>query len=231
MLYEGGRRGVAEMANAVEALSPQLYVQMVCQTELIHDVLGRGLLYFVQRIPQTLRVLRWRIDEKNSARPSFERTFQLLAPGLLQSKSLTRPLIQVEGLDYSFFKHYEHPPDTVPTHLTLPSGEPVTEGLDLKRMLNENLRFADSKNEHGIQVVDLLVSGLRRLLRGNFSRNDRIAKSLGSMTISNKKGNHSINLISLDGRRTAEPYVAETVRTFDKWSKYILSHARSTQRR
>ncbi|MBI2779146.1 MAG: hypothetical protein HYX62_05090 [Gammaproteobacteria bacterium] len=86
MKYEGGQRGVELMASQLKKLSPQLYVQLICQINLMFDVVSRSITYFAQHSPSTLREFRWRVDQKNSARPTFEETFEKLSPALLQSR-------------------------------------------------------------------------------------------------------------------------------------------------
>jgi hypothetical protein len=49
MKYEGGRRGVELMASQLKKLSPQLYVQLICQINLMFDVVSRSITYFAQQ--------------------------------------------------------------------------------------------------------------------------------------------------------------------------------------
>lgn len=79
------------LADEIQGLSPQLYVQLVCQVRLIDDVLRRAINYYAQRMPQTLRHFRWRIDQKNVEKPTFEQAFARIAPALLQTRSIRDP--------------------------------------------------------------------------------------------------------------------------------------------
>ena len=45
MKYEGGRQGVQLVASQLRKLSPQLYVQLVCQINLMFDVVSRVITY------------------------------------------------------------------------------------------------------------------------------------------------------------------------------------------
>lgn len=117
MKYEGGRRGVELMASQLRKLSPQLYVQLVCQINLMFDVVSRSITYFAQHNPSTLREFRWRVDQKNSARPDFEEAFEKLSPALLQSRSIEEPLMMVRGFNYSFMTQYEFPDGKPPEYL------------------------------------------------------------------------------------------------------------------
>lgn len=223
MKYEGGKVGVARIADQIERLSTQLYVQAVCQTELIHDTLVRAILFFVQRQPTTLQNLRWLVDEKNAAKPRYENTFRTIATEFMQSKSTDDPIHFVDGFDYRYLEKYRFEPGAMPTHLKLPDGTPVGSGYDLKRMFKDSLRFVDSRRCLGVQTVDLLASGLRRLLRAGFSDPDQAAELLGKLTITNKKGSRSISLISLDsGSSLQDKRVTRSVRIMDSNAKCIV---------
>jgi hypothetical protein len=75
MIYESGRDGVRALARRVRELPHQLYVQMICQVELVIQILNSAVLYFVQRHPQALSRFRWRIDQKNSTPTSYEEAY------------------------------------------------------------------------------------------------------------------------------------------------------------
>ena len=226
MKYEGGKAGVAKFADQVESLSIQLYVQAVCQTELIHDTLIRSILFFVQRQPATLGHLRWLVDEKNAIKPDYENTFRVISSALMQTKSIDEPILFVEGFDYRHLEKYRFLPGTMPTHLKNADGSQVTSGYDLKRMFKDSLRFVDSKEFFGIQAVDLLAGGLRRLLRGEFDQPDIAATLLGKLMLSNKKGERSLTLISLDKNSSSQTdKISRAVRLLDANSKPLLRSA------
>ena len=76
-----------------------------------------GVLYFVQRFPKSLGKFRWKIDQKNSTRTEYEKTFETLTPALLQSFSLREPIPMLEGADYSAFQRFDYPEGETPTYL------------------------------------------------------------------------------------------------------------------
>jgi hypothetical protein len=117
MRYEGGRTGVALLANQMEALPHQLYVQLVCQTHLLHDIVGRAVNYFAQRNPATLGEFRWRIDQKDTSKTVYEDAFEKIAPALLQTRSFSEPLERVKGFNYSHFSAYEYEDGKMPDYL------------------------------------------------------------------------------------------------------------------
>lgn len=100
MHFEEGKRALANLADRVESLPPQLYVQLICQVGLFEDIISRSINYFVQRQPKTLREFRWRIDQKNSSKPTFEQTFLQVVPAMLQTRSISDPMIFIKQFDY-----------------------------------------------------------------------------------------------------------------------------------
>ena len=85
----------------------QLYVQLICQVGLLDDVVRRAINFWVQRRPATLREFRWRVDQKNTTKTTFEAAFEKIAPALLQTRSIEDPAIRVRGFDYRHFSGYE----------------------------------------------------------------------------------------------------------------------------
>lgn len=226
MRHEGGRLGVELLASQIESISPQLYVQLVCQVNLLHDVIERAINYFAQRRPATLREFRWRIDQKNSIRTTFEDAFEKIAPALLQTRSIETPFPKVEGFDYRAMKAYEFEDGRAPKYLQTEYGLPEMEGFNIQKIIRGNLAFVDSKSLDGVQAVDLIASGLRRLLRGKFSDNIGIARALSRLFVQAERGSNAILLTAIVSDETlASPYVAEIVRVINAGSKQMLVDA------
>jgi len=226
MRYEGGRLGVELLASQVESISPQLYVQLVCQVSLLHDVIDRAINYFAQRRPATLREFRWRIDQKNSTRTAFEDAFEKIAPALLQTRSIREPFAKVEGFDYRAMKAYEFEDGKAPEYLQTEYGLPEMEGFNVQKMVRGNLEFVDSESLDGVQAVDLIASGLRRLLRGSFSDNICMARALGRLFVQAKSGSNAISLTTMAAEeKSTSPHVADMVRAINASSKQMLVRA------
>jgi hypothetical protein len=64
-------------------------------------------------------------------------------------------------------------------------------------MLRDDFKLVDSSEVAGVQVADLLASGLRRALRGRFDHPDRIAALLGANMVGLDEGKPSLQLIAL----------------------------------
>jgi Protein of unknown function (DUF3800) len=202
MIYESGKRSVEKLAHDIDSLSPQLYVQMRCQVTLINDILHRGLIYYVQRDPVTLGRFKWRIDQKTGPKARFERTFKTVIPILLQSMSLREPLIFLEDADYSYFKPFEYADGQEPAYLRDYYGIDMKGGINVGKIVHDNVAFPDSKHDIGVQIADLLASGIRRCLRGNFANNERIAALLGVLMIQNAHDVPPLHLLGFNEYNT-----------------------------
>lgn len=213
MKYEGGRQGLRLMASQVENLSPQLYVQLSCQINLMYDVVSRVILYYVQRDPSALAEFRWRIDQKNISRTDFEDAFEKLSPAILQSRSISEPLLMVKGFDYSSLRQYEFEDGKMPEYLKEGYGIDVSDGLNIGKLIRGDIKFIDSQDSPGIQAVDLIVSGIRRCLRGQFPNNEKVASSLGRLMLETQYRRPPLNLISFaNGSHKAPLETARLVR-------------------
>ena len=211
MIYAEGRELIEDLASRVERLSPQLYTQMVVQTDLLDQVYRASTLYYAQRIPATLSSFRWRIDEKNSSRPSFEETMRYMAPPLLQTKSLNEPAIFVREFDYSHFERaFRFAPGEMPTYLQEETGIEIGSGSNLAKILRD-FQFVRSHDLPGVQIADLLASSFRRALRNEFEDNLGIARKLGGLTVQRAKPQPPIHLISLSEDQYAHGHVVEVV--------------------
>jgi len=196
MIYCEGKQAVAALADEIDSLSPQLYLQLVCQVVLITDVIKRAVLYFVQRDPVTLRRFVWRIDQKNVPKSLFERSFQKVTPGLMQSESFRSPMIFLEGADYSHFRGYETPADQYPAYLLELGHEPQS-AVNIGKILREDMNFPDSKDDETVQIADLVSAGVRRLLRGEFADGRTAGRLLGQLAIAREEPKPPISLVHL----------------------------------
>ena len=224
MRYEGGRQGVELLANQLETISPQLYAQLVCQVDLLHAVVSRAINYFAQRVPGTLAEFRWRIDQKNTTKTTYEQAFEKIAPALLQTRSFQEPAARVHGFDYRHFARYEFPDGEPPDYLATEYGLKIEHALNIGKLVRENLKFEDSKKSIGIQVADLLASGIRRCLRGGFKENETMSHAIGRLTLQNEKGKFPIHLVSFaDSEDFADTTASNVVKAMAKESRSMLA--------
>lgn len=222
MKHEGGRQSVEFMATQLRKLSPQLYVQIICQVNLMFDVVSRVITYFAQHHPSTLREFRWRVDQKNSVRPDFEKAFERLSPLLLQSESIEKPMLMVCGFDYSHMTQYEFSNGKPPEYLKETYGIEVESAFNIQKIVRGNMAFMDSKDSTGIQAVDLIVSGIRRCLRGDFQNNQLAAARLGQLMLQAVGNRPSINLVAFGAEALLHSETAQLVNRMSRNSRRMF---------
>jgi hypothetical protein len=215
MIHESARRGLDDLSNQIRSLPTQLYTQLVCQLELFHKILTRAPLYFVQRHPPALANFRWRLDRKAKAPTAYEEAFRRILPTILQTMSLADPMIMLEGADYRHFSRFDYPPGEEPTYLKDVYGIESNGGSkgasNIGKMVREDFKLADSAATPGIQVADLIASGIRRLFRGGFQAEEKIARLLGANMIQQLKGETPVILVSLDKSEAASGRTARLI--------------------
>ena len=222
MKYEGGRRGVELVASQLEKLSPQLYVQLLCQVNLMFDVVSRVINYYAQRDPTSLTEFKWRIDQKNTSRTNFEDAFEKLSPPLLQTRSMSEPLLRIKGFDYSSLAQYEFEEGKIPDYLKEVYGIEIQSGINIQKLIRGNIKFIDSQDSQGIQAVDLVVSGIRRCLRRQFSNNEKTASVLGRLMLQAQNNAPTLNLITFANDMPVPTEVARIVRMMSENCKSMI---------
>jgi len=199
LLHPEGRQSLQALSDAIRGLPVQLYTQLICQVELFHKVITRAITYYAQRQPATLGSLRWRVDRKDTIPTAYEKAFRTILPALLQTKSHRDPMLMLtEGADYSFFRRFEYLPGSAPTYLRDVYGiDSQSDPADVGKMVREDFKLVESSLVPGVQVADLLASGLRRTLRRNFDNPNRIATLLGANMLQEAHGKPPVRLIAL----------------------------------
>ena len=227
MIYESGRQSLQDLSDQVRGLSPQLYIQLQCQIILVLDVLKYGVLYFVQRYPRSLGSFRWRIDQKNSTRTVYEKTFITMTPALLQSMALKDPVPMLEGADYSALSRFEYPENKAPEYLQRDYGFELgreAPGLNIGKVMREDIQFVDSQRNHGVQVADLLAAGVRRVLRLGFKRNDQAAELLGRLMPQREKDQPAVHLLGFaKGELLVPQNTNRVLRLMERFGRPMLS--------
>jgi len=213
MLHQTAREGLQAFSARVATIAPQLYVQLQCQVDLIASIILNGILYFVQRTPMYLGRFRWRIDQKNSAQTEYEKAFVTITPALLQTVSLSEPMPMLTGADYSAFSRFDYSEESRPRYLREVYGLDVDEEKKITNiglLMQEDFAFVDSKQSLGVQVADLLASGIRRCLRHGFSNNELAAHLLGRLMVQGYRGHLPIQLRGFS--KSEEPVTKELAR-------------------
>lgn len=157
---------VYEYSERLSGLPNQLYIQAEISIRLIERVLEQSPLYYCQRIPEELGNFVWFIDAKNSntEKTPFEELWSTLLLPILES-NFSMAILR-EG-DYSHFKKYEVGTEELTDHhLSLITKRPLG-GVDLKKLISEQLSFEDSQSQIGLQLVDILSAAFCRAMNDN----------------------------------------------------------------
>ena len=195
--FQCAKDHVQNMASKLITFPPQMYCQLMCHIHLMLDVLHKTILYYEQRVPMTLSTFKWIIDIKNPTRTKYEDLIEALTPVILQTRSLSDPLPSIQGYSYRGLQRNIFQ-DGGPTYLrdtyglrSLRQMNPLNLGEIFKRSY-----FVDSKISVGIQIIDLIVSGINRCLRKKFKDNDVAAALLGGLMIQERSNRPPIHIIS-----------------------------------
>lgn len=208
MIHPEGKASVRRLATELRSLSAQNYIELICRTYLAWGVIKTATLYFVQRDPETLARFEWRFDRKDITQNRFETTFKTVSIGLMQTISYRDPIICVEGFDYSHFDAQFAWTGDDPSWL--PAVAAKQGRIDAGKIWRASHQFVDSEIDPGVQVADLVASGIYGCLRGRFTDNDQAAYLLGRLMVGPEKGKQVIQLVALADDQTAQP-VAPTV--------------------
>jgi len=147
-------------------LPNQLFIQAVLSIQLIQRVLDNSILYYCQRMPAELSNFVWYIDakDKNTGKTPFEHLWTTLLMPILES-NYTMGVF--EDGDYSHFKKYEVNLEDMTDHQRSLGTDKSIGGVDIKRLINEQLYFGDSTSHIGLQLVDIISGSFNRAMNGN----------------------------------------------------------------
>jgi hypothetical protein len=225
LVHQSLRDDVQNISNQVLRLSDQLYIQFTCQIKLMHYVVKQAMTYYSQYTPESLGSFVWRVDQKDPERKTeFEDVFENLSPPYLQSMSITDPLPIVEGFDYSHMARYDFSEAEKPTYLKDHYSIEVNMSnvLDIKKLIREDLQFVDSKTDFGIQLADLLTAGLRRCLRQGFKDNLRAAAFLGRLMVNRGRNQHPVLLLSLGEEKVLDKATEKLIKMMKRQQRPMI---------
>ena len=157
---------IHEYRERLLKLPNQLFIQAIVSIKLIMRVLDNSLLYYCQRLPAELGNFVWYIDakDKNTGKTPFEQLWTFLLMPILESNYTMDVL---EDGDYSHFKKYEVNLKDMTDHQRSLGTDRSTGGVDIKRLINEQLYFRDSASHIGLQLVDIISGSFNRAMNGN----------------------------------------------------------------
>jgi hypothetical protein len=158
-----------QLKQDIEQMPYQLFVQFQLLTKLVIRTLQESSLVFCRRRPSELASFKWILDSKDVTKTKYEKCWELIAGGLIQTLHIQSPLAMLEGGDYShLFANYSATDQQWPPHLPHPRiaedrGGPI---LDLRKLLCAELEFKDSETCEGLQFVDVVTNTFRRAVMG-----------------------------------------------------------------
>ncbi|XVN15937.1 DUF3800 domain-containing protein [Pseudomonas corrugata] len=201
-LLEGELNNISRL---IEQSSTQEYNQIILQSALISFMLDKTLTYYASTDPRELSRFTWVYDRKTDIKKKgpavFEELFSKMMPAFVEVSFIKEP----RGIPYIkngynyFFKNYGDnlsPPGIPSNELQKKKklyGADYSKfssssiGFDFNKLLNKSSGFHDSEKTPGIQVADLVISSINRLLRGNVGNNAKVAKTLGGLLLNSPR--------------------------------------------
>ena len=215
------REWIERLASRMEALPNQLYVQSVLLTALVQAVMETATLYYAQRIPKTLGAFVWRVDAKDRTLTEYEKLWSDVVGPFLQTRSLSSPLLQMRGADYSSFEKFCGQNAEPPPHLkerVAESDEPF-QYFEMNHVLAD-LRFCRSHILTGLQLVDMLAAGIRRACNGTLQPAGW--KELGRLMPRPRKGTEIVRLLALEDLPDEPVPYAKVLRTWEADGRRVI---------
>lgn len=221
----------------IEKLSAQQFSQCILQTFLVCDLLEKVIPHYAKISPESLGEFNWEFDRKDIVETDFERTFEMLYMGRVQSTSARRPLplIFSPERNYDYFirsfclNNDEAGKDDFLDVANMFGADLSVLGsalgtFDISDLLAKNFKLIDSKHSSGIQVSDLLVSGVNRCLKGNYTDNDKMASLFGKLMLNSSKPNvRAINIMGFSDAHAVTGFTGDLINLMDENSKKVFS--------
>jgi hypothetical protein len=159
---------MAELAHTMRKLPPQLFIQCMLYIDVINRLIFKAPLYYVQREPRELGTFSWVVDGKNEKLTPLEKLWQQIILPMLQKKSETNPMPFLADADYSYFAPFT----MLRPHSAAEDADSAGDSLvvNTRALLMDQLRFEDSRDELGLELVDIAVSALARALNGSLGQ-------------------------------------------------------------
>jgi hypothetical protein len=174
---------VAQRAEML-GLSNQLFLQTALTIKLVRRALETFINYFAQRAPKELAELCWTIDAKATDLTSSERLW----------RDLILPMFHLSHFSAFRWADYSSLDRHLRTVRTEASDIEARVGWNLQGILMEDLRFADSEESPGLQLVDIVTNALTRALNGRLQHKGW--RSLGRLLVA--RNEQTIQLWTLD---------------------------------
>jgi hypothetical protein len=221
-----------QLGESVRAMPNQLFLQAMATWELVIRTVREATVYYVQRQPVELGDISWVIDRKDRTITEMEETWSTLVLPLSETAFVRKPLLCIQGEDYSHFESRYGPTGSMADPemlrhrewLSSVSEKPLDSvAIDATLLLTQQRTFEDSRNSLGLQLCDMLAAILRRAL------NDRLQipgwKNFGGLLIRHRNpGEGFVQLGLLPGGDNRMPsHTAKVCRLLDKRAKSMIA--------
>lgn len=184
------------MCEEIQSLSFPNYIQYSLLTDLLDRIYRDMTLWYATHEASELGDFRWVLDSKNDQPTKAERIWKTLVAGYLEFRSLSEPLICLEGADYSYLDRYLV---DVSEHLVphLKEKNKNNGGYDIKKIICDNIEFADDKDCSGLQLSHIVCNAYRRALIGNIEISE--ISSIGQLMMKSRKFAVILRMFRTDG--------------------------------
>jgi len=181
--HENAHRWVHALREEWLRLPPQLVAQMYTLILTVGEVIRVAPNYYAQRIPEELARFDWVLDPKDIQPTPFEVLWQKIVCPVLQTDFLKQPPARIVEFDYSAYERFDMPiPEYLFAHL--PKGRTTTRdgtGTNLGMLMRESVAFPDSKDEPGLQLIDVIASAFTKAMNGKLP--PRVWRLLGPLMV------------------------------------------------
>jgi hypothetical protein len=217
------RNEVWGLRHKLEKMPNQLYLQCILLSALVWSTAENATLYFSQRRPKELGEFKWLVDAKDPKKISTQEMWWRDTLGALsESRGREKPfsIFRQVGFNYTYFdRSFAFEKD-----MWLPDApRENVKGIDVKKLISDNVHFIDSKTDLLIQVIDILAGYLRRVLSKEIA-DPEVVKCLGRLQILRKrdKSFQSVELLSLSVDPWKDKVLAHTLRLMTNQARPML---------
>lgn len=223
---QNARQWVQSLIDEWSQLPPQLVAQLYTLVLTIEEVIRDVPTYYAQRAPEELGRFDWFVDPKDVTPTRYDQLWQRMVCPLLQSMSMSDPWGRVAGLDYSHFDRYDMVMlDYLLPHLPAGARHDRATGIDLRKLLFESASFPSSKDEAGLQIVDIVASAFTKAMNGRLP--ETLWPLLAGVMLQRQHNEPPVRMVAFgqgDGSRIpAEAHHTHVLRLFTQYCKPMLT--------
>jgi hypothetical protein len=160
------KKRVAEVAAALQKPKSPLFVESFLLMVLIPRILDISMNYYARRFPKELQSYHFVVDAKEKFITNFEKAWYTVIFPSIEHQSKQTPFQRLENGDYSYLEpYYELSPDRAKRAARELKDDGSKVAFDIERVLDD-FKFQDSKDNLGLQLVDVIANATQRALNG-----------------------------------------------------------------